>query len=568
VPAQPLARLLGAASTSSPASAPRRLGRRLGAGAWTPGLYLLLSLICFGRPVLGHPASTIIARDEIDSSLFLWFFAWWPHALLHGINPFVTHAMFAPEGFNLQWTTPMPGPSVLLAPVTLAFGPAVTYNVIQLLAPPLSAWTAFLLCRHVTGRTWPSAAGGYVFGFSPYVLAHLTGGPFLALVPLVPVFVLLVLRRLDGTLAPRRFVALIALAMIAQFLISTEVLATTALFGGLALLIAYALLEPLRPALIETVGLLLLAGVLTAVVVSPFLYFFFFGRHYPPAGTAFSADLLSFVNPPGFLETSPGHGPTGLVLGSGEAYLGVPLLALIAAFIWEHRAQRGAWLAVAIVLVSLLASLGRVLHFNGHPSLALPWRLAATLPVLRYAIPIRFALFAILPAAVIVAVWLARRGGPLRWSLALLTVVSFLPNPGNPAWRTKLTEPAFFAAGTDHRYLGASDRVLTIPTLGANERWQALGGFRFTLAAGYAGAYPGSYTRYPTWSTLLSGTLTPDYAAQLRRFVAAKRVTAVVVDKRYPGPWRRLFGALGVRPLDTGGVLLYRLKRSSGRSTR
>ena len=109
--------------------------------------------------------------------------------------------------------------------------------------------------------------------------------------------------------------------------------------------------------------------------------------------------------------------------------------------------------------------------------------------------------------------------------------------------------------------------MLTIPTLGANERWQALGGFRFTLAGGYAGAYPRSYTRYPTWSTLLSGTLTPDYAAQLRRFVAAKEVTAVVVDKRYPGPWRRLFGALGVRPLDTGGVLLYRLKRSSGRST-
>ena len=120
MPLSPITRRSGAAWTSSPASAPGRLGRMPGAGVWAPGLYLLLSLIFFGRPVLGHPASTIIARDDIDSSLFLWFFAWWPHALLHGINPFVTHAMFAPEGFNLQWTTPMPGPSVLLAPVTLA----------------------------------------------------------------------------------------------------------------------------------------------------------------------------------------------------------------------------------------------------------------------------------------------------------------------------------------------------------------------------------------------------------------------------------------------------------------
>jgi len=61
----------------------------------------------------------------------------------------------------------------------------------------------------------------------------------------------------------------------------------------------------------------------------------------------------------------------------------------------------------------------------------------------------------------------------------------------------------------------------------------------------------------------------------LRRFIAAKDVTAILVDKSYAGPWRKLFGTLGVRPLDTGGVLFYRLrgtgrrrdlKRSSGRS--
>ena len=86
----------------------------------------------------------------------MWFFAWWPHALLHGLNPFVTHVMFVPDGFNLTWATGMPGPSLLLAPITLAFGPAVTWNVIQLASPALSAWTAFLLCRHVTRRTAPS----------------------------------------------------------------------------------------------------------------------------------------------------------------------------------------------------------------------------------------------------------------------------------------------------------------------------------------------------------------------------------------------------------------------------
>ncbi len=540
---------------------------RVSSSVWSLAFYTLLSLAFFGPPVLpflGHPSTTVIARDQIDSSLFMWFFAWWPHALLHGTNPFVTHAMFVPEGFNLQWTTPMPGPSIVLAPITLAFGPAVTYNLIQLLSPALSAWAAFALCRHVTGKTWPSVVGGYAFGFSPYVLAHLTGSPFLALVPLVPVFVLLVLRRLDGSITARRFVSLMALAMIAQFLVSTEVLATAALFGAFALIIAYALFAGLRRPLIEVVRLIVAAGIATAVVVSPFLYFFFFGRHYPPIGTAFSADLLSFVKPPGFLETSPGHAPTGLVLGSGEAYLGAPLLVLIAAFLWERRSERVARLAVAGVVVALVASLGRLLHVNGQPSVALPWHLLAQLPVLRYAIPIRFALFAILPAALVLAIWLADRGGPVRWGLALLTIASFAPNLGNVAWQTKLTEPAFFARGTYRRYLTPADRVVTIPTLGANERWQALSGFRFALASGYAGAYPPSYARFPTWGTLLTGALTPDYAAQLRRFVAAKGVTAVVVDKRYPGPWRRLFATLGTPPLDTGGVLLYRIRSAQG----
>ena len=106
--------------------------------------------------------------------------------------------------------------------------------------------------------------------------------------------------------------------------------------------------------------------------------------------------------------------------------------------------------------------------------------------------------------------------------------------------------------------------MLTIPAWGPNERWQADTGFRFKLAAGYAGnPFPLSYSRYPTWNTLLTGRLTPDYRAQLRRFVLAKGVTAIVVDKTVSGPWRTLFGTLGVRPVDTGGVLFYRLRPST-----
>jgi hypothetical protein len=40
-------------------------------------------------------------------------------------------------------------------------------------------------------------------------------------------------------------------------------------------------------------------------------------------------------------------------------------------------------------------------------------------------------------------------------------------------------------------------------------------------------------------------------------------VTAIVVDENYLGPWRRLFGTLNVAPVETGGVLFYRLRPAS-----
>src|SRR5207302_3133553 len=124
---------------------------------------------------------------------------------------------------------------------------------------------------------------------------------------------------------------------------------------------------------------------------------------------------------------------------------------------------------------------------------------------------------------------------------------------------------AFFASGTYRQYLNTNDHVLTIPAWGPNERWQANTGFRFKLADGYAGnPFPPSYSRYAAWNMLLTGQLTPHYAADLKTFLAAKGVTAIVVDRSVPGPWTTLFGTLGVRPVPSGGVLFYRLKPTGG----
>ena len=82
-----------------------RLFDRQAAGAFL--LYLALSLLIFGRAVIAHPATVYVGRGP-DPQLYIWFMAWWAHAISHGVNPFLTSVIWAPSGVHLAWTANMP----------------------------------------------------------------------------------------------------------------------------------------------------------------------------------------------------------------------------------------------------------------------------------------------------------------------------------------------------------------------------------------------------------------------------------------------------------------------------
>jgi hypothetical protein len=548
-------------------------GRHAIEAAWPLALYMGLSLVFWGPWVLDAPRSTLLAANDIDPSVYLWFYSWWPHALLDGLNPFDTQAIFAPDGYNLAWVTSMPGPSVVLAPVTLALGPVATFNLIAFAAPALASWTAFLLCRHVGAGTLPGLVGGYLFGFSPYMLGALTGAPQLALVALVPVFALLTLRHVEGSLPDRRFVIAMTAALAAQIYLSTEVLATAALFGGLTLVGAYLLAPELRAALRRTIVLLSLSLAATALLAAPLLYYVLFeSRTLPEHALAeYPADLLSFAVPSALVAMSPERfGATIPAWAAGSTYFGLPLLGLVAAFAWSYRRRLSARVSVIAFLLAAIAALGSALHVGGtKTAVPLPWKAFAELPFLRYAIPLRFSAFAFLAAAVIVGLWLTWRPSGARFAVVLVVLVSLVPALGSDFWHVRISDPPFFTGELHERFLDADDRVLTIPTSGRNMRWQARADFSFRMAAGYVGQDPRSYTRFPIWRKLVAASARPETARpaatwrpELIRFVEAKGVTVILADAAAPEPLRRLFGSL-VRPVEVGRVLLYRLAPAS-----
>ena len=197
----------------------------------------------------------------------------------------------------------------------------------------------------------------------------------------------------------------------------------------------------------------------TAVLASPLLFHVFFtDRTLPEHALAdYPADLASLLVPGTLVAAAPERlGAAPVSWATGAAYMGLPLLILITAFAWVHRRRRAARLALIMFLAGAVAALGSALHVAGNDTgVPLPWAAFAELPLLRYAIPLRFSAFAFLAAAVIVAFWLTWRSGGARWALACAVVLSFVPAIGNAAWHTELIDvPSSRTAATERTSTG------------------------------------------------------------------------------------------------------------------
>ncbi len=85
------------------------------------GVYIGLAIIAFW-PLLPDLSSNLFGTGA-DSILAMWFLAWVPHSLAHGLNPFFSHSIFVPVGVNLAQNTQAPLLGLLTAPFALFWDP-------------------------------------------------------------------------------------------------------------------------------------------------------------------------------------------------------------------------------------------------------------------------------------------------------------------------------------------------------------------------------------------------------------------------------------------------------------
>ena len=539
-------------------------------GLLTLAIYAVLSFAFIGRSVAGDPSSRYIGRTN-DPSVYMWLLSWWPYAIVHRLNPMITRAVWAPGGFDLAWTTCMPLAALLAAPLTAAFGPVVAYNVLSILAPAVAAWSGFLLCRRITADAVAATVGGYIFGFSAYMLAETRGHLPLVLVFPVPLAVLSVLNRLNGRISASRSSVLLGAVLVTAFLCWAELYATMALFGAVALGLGLfygesAVRERIRHLLIP----ILSAYAVSLIVVLPYLYYFF-GTGYPHSlvnsPNAYSADLLNLFLPTpvnelgvlGFVEKAARR-LAGNSLETG-AYLGLPLLAITFWFARERWQEPTTRLLVTFLAIVGVLMFGPRLHMDGKELFGMPWKLAQYLPLLRHALPARFSLYAFLGLAIIVSTWLsAPRPAGVKIAAISLLAISLCPNLNSSFWSRKNDTPEFFTRGDYRQYLKPGENVIVLPygISGTSMLWQAVAGFYFRMAGGWTSITPLEFQCWPIVSAMLTQTYIPDATSQLRAFMAAHDVRAILVNDRDSQLWAPMLSPFDSSPVRSGGVVMYR----------
>ncbi len=472
--------------------------------------------------------------------------------------------IFAPDGYNLTWATSVPGLALAFAPVTWAFGPVASFDLAAILMPALDAFAAFLLCRHVTRSTWASLAGGYLFGFSTYVLAGTLDHIHTTAVFLVPLAALLVLRFLEGSLGGRGLGVRFGALVVAQLLLSTEILFTLTLALAASLVLGLIVAPGSRARIRALAAPLVLSYAGAAVLAAPFVYYLATGTGFRPqvGSENYVADLLNYVVPT--RVTWLGHWwtrslaerfPTNDV--ERGAYLGLPLLVIVGWFaVLRARTAAGRFLLAGFG-IAVVASLGRVLWVGGHQVVSLPWRWVASLPFLVNTTPARFSLYAGLAASVMVAMWAASSRVPaaIRIALPLLAALAVAPNLALGAWSRTLHVPHIDC-------VRPGETVLALPfgSAGDSMIWQAKAGFRFRLAGGYiAFTPPASYTSAPVQHLTTADYPSEITPAAVRTLVREKHVDAVVVDERVEARYERVLRQFG-KPRSGGGAVVYRVR--------
>ena len=231
--------------------------------------------VAFSWPLTANLQTHLTGHPGRDTGVYVWNQWVFRHELVENRSlPYFTDVLFGrsqPADLSLHNYTTFQ--NLIAAPLAGFFGVVGTFNIVYLLMVVLTAYSTFLLARHVTHSIPESVVAGLIFAWSPTIVTR--GMDHFSLVAAAPLAVfLLILMRADGH---ERLRDGVALGVTMAWAATTDVyFAVYCLLIGTVFLVARVVsIEPSRHAGRERaaawgvhVVMLCMAGLILAMAVS------------------------------------------------------------------------------------------------------------------------------------------------------------------------------------------------------------------------------------------------------------------------------------------------------------
>jgi len=135
---------------------------------WLGALVIFLGLtVAMNWPMAANLRGFYTSPQVGDFCHGYWNYWRTAHELFQGEGLFHTRTLFHPDGISMMWTGYEMLPMLVSAPVTLLFGPAVSFNLMFLVTFVVAGLGAWLLGRYLTGSHLAGIGSGIAYAFTP-----------------------------------------------------------------------------------------------------------------------------------------------------------------------------------------------------------------------------------------------------------------------------------------------------------------------------------------------------------------------------------------------------------------
>ena len=500
--------------------------------SWVPDLGAALAYLSFAfyltSSLWAHLGTRAVAGYGVqDQVLTEWYLAHGARSVAEFTDPFVATQQNVPFGVHMMTNNNMLSLGIPLSPITLAFGPTVSFTLLVGLALAGTAYGWYwVFSRNATSSRLAAFVGAAFCGFAPGMISQSLGHTQVISQFLTPFIAIGIIRLHRAEHAVRNAVVL-AVLVVLQVFISEEMLFFTGLATGGFIVLSVAM----NRSLLRDTRQFLRGCAMTLAVALPllayplYLQFFGPGRYHglPFRPWLIYMDLGSFVAfPTNSLAGVPAVAARlAHTTGEESTFFGWPLLlVLVGLVVWMWRGEDYRPRVTALCAAAFLSlSLGYRVMLNGEATgVPGPFRVLGRLPLFNLAVAARFAMVAIPFIGLLLALGVQRAfdtsaaaAGPrARWRPAVVIgaiVAAAVPLLPAPLPTDPLPAiPRFIADGTWRSYVPDGRTLVTVPTTSSfhldGMRWSNSTDLDMAIPRGYFIGPSAAADRHPLYGAV------------------------------------------------------------------